>query len=176
MNDNLLTSTQTTSALACALRSSQRSVQRALRQLEEAAAVRAVGHGRWRRWRSPALGKFATALLLPGVLSVGWWCIIKITRKSKPREAEILRECGPYPGIDHIHGVTFNAAQVCFPRREHRRARFQERRWFASSVLHAGHLQHTQWRSDRGSGYARMVGYDLRSGAHKWVLNGTPAG
>jgi hypothetical protein len=33
-----------TSALACALGSSQRTVQRALRQLDEAAAVRAVGH------------------------------------------------------------------------------------------------------------------------------------
>jgi DNA-binding transcriptional ArsR family regulator len=38
-----------TSALACALGSSQRTVQRALRQLEEVAAVRAVGRGRSRR-------------------------------------------------------------------------------------------------------------------------------
>ena len=59
-----------TSALACALGSSQRTVQRALRQLEEAAAVRAVGHGRSRRWLAPGLGGFATTLLLPGALSV----------------------------------------------------------------------------------------------------------
>jgi hypothetical protein len=60
-----------TSALARALRSSQRTVQRTLRQLDEAAAVRAVGHGRSRRWLAPALGGFATTLLLPGALAVG---------------------------------------------------------------------------------------------------------
>jgi len=60
-----------TSALASALGSSQRTVQRALRQLEEAAAVRAVGRGRSRRWLAPALGGFATTLLLPGALPVG---------------------------------------------------------------------------------------------------------
>ena len=60
-----------TSALARALGSSQRTLQRALRQLEEAAAVRAVGRGRSRRWLAPALGGFATTLLLPGALPVG---------------------------------------------------------------------------------------------------------
>jgi hypothetical protein len=60
-----------TSALALALGSSQRTVQRALRQLEEAAAVRAVGQGRARRWLAPALGGYATTLLLPGTLATG---------------------------------------------------------------------------------------------------------
>jgi DNA-binding transcriptional ArsR family regulator len=60
-----------TSALARALGSSQRTVQRALRQLEEGAAVRANGRGRSRRWLAPALGGFATTLLLPGALPVG---------------------------------------------------------------------------------------------------------
>jgi DNA-binding transcriptional ArsR family regulator len=60
-----------TSGLAGALGSSQRTVQRALRQLEEAAAVRAEGRGRSRRWLAPALGGFATTLLLPGALPVG---------------------------------------------------------------------------------------------------------
>ena len=32
--------------------------------------------------------------------------------KGKPRQAEILREYGPYPGIQHIHGVTFDGARV----------------------------------------------------------------
>jgi hypothetical protein len=59
-----------TSALACALGSSQRTVQRALLQLEAAASVRAVGHGRSRRWLAPALGGFATTLLLPGALDL----------------------------------------------------------------------------------------------------------
>jgi hypothetical protein len=59
-----------TSAVARALGSSQRSVQRTLRQLVGGAAVRAVGRGRSRRWLAPALGGFATTLLLPGVLPV----------------------------------------------------------------------------------------------------------
>jgi DNA-binding transcriptional ArsR family regulator len=59
-----------TSGLARALGSSQRTVQRALRQLEESAAVRAVGRGRSRRWLAPALGGFATTLLLPGALPI----------------------------------------------------------------------------------------------------------
>jgi hypothetical protein len=60
-----------TSALAHALGSGQRTVQRELRQLEEAAAVRAMGGGRSRRWLAPGLGGFATTLLLPGALAVG---------------------------------------------------------------------------------------------------------
>jgi DNA-binding transcriptional ArsR family regulator len=60
-----------TSALACATGTSQRTVQRELRRLEEAGSVRAVGHGRSRRWLAPALTGFATTLLLPGALSVG---------------------------------------------------------------------------------------------------------
>ena len=59
-----------TSALAAALGSSQRTVQRDLRRLEAAAAVRAVGHGPSRRWLAPPLGGFATTLLLPGALPV----------------------------------------------------------------------------------------------------------
>src|SRR6266404_3471205 len=31
------------------------------------------------------------------------------TNKAKTRQAEILREYGPYPGIDHVHGVTIVA-------------------------------------------------------------------
>ncbi|MFO1499372.1 MAG: helix-turn-helix domain-containing protein [Verrucomicrobiota bacterium] len=60
-----------TSALARALSASQRTVQRELRQLAEAAAVRATGDGRSRRWLAPALGGFATTLLLPGALGSG---------------------------------------------------------------------------------------------------------
>jgi len=42
------------------------------------------------------------------------------TRKSetKTRQAEVLREYGPYPGTDHIHGVTFDGSQVWFARGE----------------------------------------------------------
>jgi streptogramin lyase len=40
------------------------------------------------------------------------------TRKSKTQQAEILREYGPYPGMDNIHGVTFDGAHVWFARGE----------------------------------------------------------
>ena len=36
------------------------------------------------------------------------------TRKTK--QAEIFREYGPYPGIDNVHGVTFDGAHVWFAR------------------------------------------------------------
>ena len=54
-----------TSALALALGSSQRTVQRALVALEEAGQVRALGRGRSRRWLSAPVAGFATTLLLP---------------------------------------------------------------------------------------------------------------
>src|SRR5262245_25911516 len=38
--------------------------------------------------------------------------------KSKSRQAEILREYGPYPGINQIGGVTFDGANVWFARGE----------------------------------------------------------
>jgi DNA-binding transcriptional ArsR family regulator len=59
-----------TSALASALGSSQRTVQRTLRQLEEAATVRSLGRGRSRRYLAPSLAGFTTNLLLPGALPV----------------------------------------------------------------------------------------------------------
>jgi len=54
-----------TSALALALGSSQRTAQRALAGLVEAGQVRAVGRGRSRRWLSAPVAGFATTLLLP---------------------------------------------------------------------------------------------------------------
>lgn len=56
------------SALALALGESQRSVQRALDELQLAGKVQGVGRGRARRWTSPLLPGFATALLLPTML------------------------------------------------------------------------------------------------------------
>jgi DNA-binding transcriptional ArsR family regulator len=63
-----------TSALACALGSSQRTVQRALRQLEDTAAVRGVGRGplpslarastRWIRDNIVTPGRFVDRLVL----------------------------------------------------------------------------------------------------------------
>jgi len=57
-----------TSALAQALGTGQRTVQRALVELEENGKVNAVGKARSRRWVSTSLAGFTTILLLPSVL------------------------------------------------------------------------------------------------------------
>ena len=56
------------SALALALGTSQRSVQRALDALAVAGKVQAFGRGRARRWMTPPLPGFATTLLLTALL------------------------------------------------------------------------------------------------------------
>jgi tetratricopeptide (TPR) repeat protein len=55
------------SALALALGTSQRTVQRSLDSLEETGKVQSFGRGRARRWMTPAAG-FTTTLLLPAFL------------------------------------------------------------------------------------------------------------
>ncbi|HSB98845.1 MAG TPA: helix-turn-helix domain-containing protein, partial [Burkholderiaceae bacterium] len=57
-----------TSALALALGASQRTVQRALAELEAAQRVRSIGRARAQRWLSPPLSGFTTILLLPASL------------------------------------------------------------------------------------------------------------
>jgi len=59
-----------TSALALALGASQRTVQRALAELESAGRVRAIGQARARRWLAPPLAGFTTILLLPAALPI----------------------------------------------------------------------------------------------------------
>jgi DNA-binding transcriptional ArsR family regulator len=56
------------SGLALALGTSQRSVQRALDSLAEAGKVQSFGRGRSRRWTTPPIPGFATTLLLPAPL------------------------------------------------------------------------------------------------------------
>jgi hypothetical protein len=56
------------SGLALALGSSQRSVQRTLEALALDGKVRTLGRGRARRWTTPPLTGFTTILLLPGPL------------------------------------------------------------------------------------------------------------
>ncbi len=56
------------SALALALGSGQRTLQRALEALAAAGKVQAFGRGRARRWSMPPLPGFATTLLLPAPL------------------------------------------------------------------------------------------------------------
>jgi hypothetical protein len=59
-----------TSALALALGASQRTVQRALAELEAEGRVRAIGQARARRWLAPPLAGFTTILLLPASLPI----------------------------------------------------------------------------------------------------------
>ncbi|CAN5164484.1 hypothetical protein BH11PSE11_BH11PSE11_18010 [soil metagenome] len=59
-----------TLALALALGASQRTVQRALAELEAAGRVRSVGSTRARRWLAPPLAGFTTILLLPAALPI----------------------------------------------------------------------------------------------------------
>lgn len=59
------------SALALALGTSQRTVQRALDALAVAAKIQSFGRGRARRWMTPPVAAFTTALLLPAPLPGG---------------------------------------------------------------------------------------------------------
>ena len=58
------------SALALALGTSQRTVQRALDDLAAAGKVQAFGRGRARRWTTPPVIGFTTTLLLPTSLQI----------------------------------------------------------------------------------------------------------
>jgi hypothetical protein len=59
------------SALALALGTSQRTVQRAIDALAAEGKVQAFGNGRARRWMTPPVPGFPTALLLPVSLPSG---------------------------------------------------------------------------------------------------------
>jgi hypothetical protein len=58
------------SALALALGTSQRTVQRALDSLAAASRVQSLGRGRARRWMTPPVPGFTTTLLLPAPLPI----------------------------------------------------------------------------------------------------------
>jgi hypothetical protein len=96
------------SALALALGASQRTVQRSLDLLAAAGKVQSFGRGRARRWVTPPVPGFATTLLLPTPLPGDY------ARTMRRSEAEILREYGPFPGVDRVNGVTFDGRQVWF--------------------------------------------------------------
>jgi DNA-binding transcriptional ArsR family regulator len=59
-----------TSALASALGTSQRTLQRALEELAQEGKVQAFGRGRARRWIMPPMSGFTTTLLLPAALPI----------------------------------------------------------------------------------------------------------
>ena len=59
-----------TSALAMALGASQRTVQRALAELEAAGRARSIGQARTRSWLAPPLAGYTTILLLPAALQM----------------------------------------------------------------------------------------------------------
>ena len=56
-------------ALALALGINQRTVQRALVELEAGGRVRSIGRARAQRWLAPPLAGFTTILLLPAALT-----------------------------------------------------------------------------------------------------------
>jgi hypothetical protein len=58
------------SALALALGSSQRTLQRALDSLAVERKVQSFGRGRGRRWMTPPVLGFTTTLLLPAALPI----------------------------------------------------------------------------------------------------------
>jgi hypothetical protein len=58
------------SALALALATSQRTVQRSLDSLAAAGKVQSFGRGRTRRWMTPPVPGFTTTLLLPAPLPI----------------------------------------------------------------------------------------------------------
>ncbi len=58
------------SALALALGTSQRTAQRALDALAASGKVRSFGRGRARRWTTPPVPGFTTTLLLPAPLPI----------------------------------------------------------------------------------------------------------
>jgi biotin operon repressor len=58
------------SALALALGTSQRTVQRAVDSLAAAGKVQSLGRGRARRWMTPLVPGFTTTLLLPASLPI----------------------------------------------------------------------------------------------------------
>lgn len=60
-----------TSALSLALGASQRTIQRALVELEAAGRVRSIGRARTQRWLAPPLAGFTTILLLPAAYPHG---------------------------------------------------------------------------------------------------------
>jgi hypothetical protein len=58
------------SALALALDVSQRDIQRALIECENAGQVRSIGRARSQRWLAQTISRFATHLLLPGAITL----------------------------------------------------------------------------------------------------------
>ncbi|HKO15694.1 MAG TPA: hypothetical protein VJU87_05615 [Gemmatimonadaceae bacterium] len=94
------------SALALALGASQRTVQRALDSLAAAGKVQPFGRGRSRRWTTPPVPGFTTTLLLPASLPIDQ---APCMRRSI---AEIIREYGPFPGVDRVNGVTYDGEHV----------------------------------------------------------------
>jgi hypothetical protein len=58
------------SALALALGTSQRTAQRTIDSLAARGKIQSFGHGRMRRWMTPPLPGFTTTLLLPASLPI----------------------------------------------------------------------------------------------------------
>ncbi len=112
------------SALALALDTSQRTVQRALVEGEAAGRVRSIGRARTRRWLAPPLAGFTTMLLLPASLPDGQIALTRRNEAKEPRHdthstedershhhAEIVAS-GLFEGAERIGGVTHDGRYV----------------------------------------------------------------
>ena len=73
------------SALAMALGTSQRTVQRSLDSLAAAGKVQAFGRGRARRWTTPPVSGFTTTLLLPAPLPIDKSLSFRLRSERQPR-------------------------------------------------------------------------------------------
>jgi hypothetical protein len=79
------------SALALALGTSPRTVQRALESLAASGKVQALGRGRARRWMTPPVLGFPTTLLLPASLPSGEVFRTRNLFRSEPGRPAMLR-------------------------------------------------------------------------------------
>src|SRR5262249_41097033 len=96
------------SALALALGTSQRTVQRALDSLAAAGKVQSFGRARARRWLTPPVPGFATTLLLPSPLP------IDLGGGMVRSNVQIVPGYGTFSEVDAVHGVTYDGQQIWF--------------------------------------------------------------
>ena len=143
------------SALALALGASQRTVQRALDALAAAGKVQSFGRGRARRWMIPPVPGFPTKLVTPGVRYRA-----PRTEPMKTSVAEITREYGPFPGVEAVHGVSYDGEQVWFAAGDTLRA-------LDPASGEAAALPRR--RRARGNGLRRSVPVPDRRGSHPEV-------
>jgi hypothetical protein len=114
-----------TSALALALQASQRTVQRALANLESQGQIRAIGRAR-KTLAGAAAGRIHDDLVTPSRAAAWIECLHRAEFRRLQRNpgmstpastaplqaAEIVREYGPFDGTQRVNGVSHDGHQV----------------------------------------------------------------